>query len=335
MQSPTQSTPPDELSGNPVNPHIPSSHQCQTGSIPIPSASQKKRPRSRKQSEQSHSSLVESDRVFSDSAEWENSPKEETIAESSLPWRRTSSNPPVPSSLSLSLPDDENPLMSEVPSWADNLAYHNLTETGSPYHSPQTTITAKPPEPEHASVFDLFPPTSPSVENKQDSVLPLPWSKSSDSPQGAGEALPSHSSASVRRGDKVSQFLVSPPALVPPAYHALLQPQLHSINDGSSRIKAISANSPIHFPQMEKIDSCDAETEIIGMEAGYHHGMTDRVSQWLAAASVGPAEEEDPFQAGEEDRQRILESLRQKTDSTDEGTDADVESDCEVQDTRL
>ncbi|GFO11267.1 sodium/hydrogen exchanger [Plakobranchus ocellatus] len=79
-----------------------------------------------------------------------------TLAETSLPRRRPTSLSPVPSSLSQSLPDDEKPLHSEAPSWADNPAYHHLTESSSPYHSPNITITAVPQEDRLRPVFNIL-----------------------------------------------------------------------------------------------------------------------------------------------------------------------------------
>ncbi|XP_005101042.1 sodium/hydrogen exchanger 3 isoform X2 [Aplysia californica] len=321
-------------------PDIPLSHTKISASIPIPATSKHSRPR--KEAEQSSSSpdAKGDEDKKSDSDKGETSPKEETVAESSLPWRRQTSLPPVPSSVSLSLPDDENPLMSEAPSWADNLAYNNLTETGSPYHSPQNTITAVRAEENPRPVFDIFPASSPSPDDKHEPMLPLPWSFKDNEPAQGAEALPSHSVAAGEAGDKASCFLVSPHDLAPPAYHCPLQPQLHSVNGGTSR-RALQPNSPIHFQQMEKPDSITAgaiESQLIGIETDYHHGMTDRVSQWLASASNSQPDE-DPYHAQEQDREMILESLRQKKErnfgDTDEGTDADVESDCEVRDTRL
>lgn len=84
------------------------------------------------------------------------------------------------------------------------------------------------------------------------------------------------------------------------------------------------------------------ESQLIGIEEDYHHGMTDRVSMWLANHSDVPFEQEElPTELSrQEEGQQILESLRQKKEKwtlgdTDDGTDADVESDDEVQDTRL
>ncbi|KAH9502240.1 hypothetical protein Btru_070499 [Bulinus truncatus] len=271
--------------------------------------------------------------------------KEETLAESSLPWRRSTSLPPVPSSVSLSLPDDENPLMSEAPSWADNLAYSHLTETGSPYNSPNNTITAVPKEPHPRPVFDLFPPSSPPHSDTALPSLPPPWScTDTNVDHMTEEPLPSQSLKARDAGDKASCLLVSAHDLVPPSYHSCLELNNRGLEPPVSR-RHSEASSPVHFQLMEKPDSVSAaamESQLIGIEEDYHHAMTDRVSMWLASHGTDPFDQDElpsaisPLEEGV----KILESLRRKKENwtlgdTDDGTDADVESDDDIQDTRL
>ncbi|XP_059154432.1 sodium/hydrogen exchanger 2-like [Physella acuta] len=273
------------------------------------------------------------------------STKEETLAESSLPWRRTTSLPPVPSSVSLSLPDDENPLMSEAPSWADNLAYSHLTETGSPYQSPNNTITAVPKEPHPRPVFDIFPPSTPPHSDTVLPSIPPPWSFTDTNKNTfSDEPLPSMSLKARDAGDKASCFLVSAHDLVPPSYHSCLEPNNQRLEPPISR-RHSEASSPVHFQLMEKPESVTAaamESQLIGIEEDYHHGMTDRVAMWLANHSDVPFEQEEiPVElCRKEEGEQILESLRKKKQQwtmgdTDDGTDADVESDDDLQDTRL
>lgn len=66
---------------------------------------------------------------------------DKTEAEKQLPWRRLTSR-------------DECPGLSEAPSWANNLAYHGLTD--SPYASPQQTIQREG-ETTLPTVFNIFP----------------------------------------------------------------------------------------------------------------------------------------------------------------------------------
>ncbi|CAG5124808.1 unnamed protein product, partial [Candidula unifasciata] len=277
--------------------------------------------------------------------EWDSPGREETLAESTLPWRRQFSLPPVPSSLSLSLPDDENPLMSEAPSWADNLAYSHLTETGSPYNSPQNTITAKPPVTQPRAVFDIFPSSSPPHSDSPVSSIPPPWSLKNCVPDHHDqEPLPSQAIAGRDSGDKASCFLVSSHDLVPPSYHSCIQPASRGLEVATLR-RHSEVSSPTHFQIVEKpqtISVAALESQLIGIEEDYHHGMKERVSQWLASSSHEGSDIEDvDFELStKEESQKVLESLRHKKETwhlggKDDGTDADVESDDEVEDTRL
>lgn len=267
----------------------------------------------------------------------------ETLAETSLPWRRQTSLPPVSSSVCSSLPDDENPLMSEAPSWADNLAYSHLTETGSPYSSPQNTITCKPSEAFHRPVFELFPPHSPQPSNAVSSIPP-PWTvKNKTEERQEDEPLPSQSVTGSDAGDKASCLLISSHDLVPPSYHSCLQPAVNGLDSFNSR-RHSDVGSPIHFQLMQKPETLsvgDLESQLIGIEEDYHHGMADRVSQWLANSSNGDSYpvEIDCELASRVESQRILDSLRQKKklelEDSDDGTNADDESDYDVFDTKL
>lgn len=103
-------------------------------------------------------------------------------------------------------------------------------------------------------------------------------------------------------------------------------------------------SSPTHFQFVEKPDTISVaalESQLIGIEEDYHHGMKERVSRWLASSSHDGSDVDDADYdlSTKEEGQRILESLRQKRETwhlgDDNGTDADVESDNEVEDTRL
>lgn len=288
--------------------------------------------------------------------------KEETLAESSLPWRRQTSLPPVPSSLSLSLPDDENPLMSEAPSWAKNLDYFHMTESGSPYHSPQHTLQANTPASPVRPVFDIFPPSSPSPEEEEVPApvpnipnIPPPWSlKDEDSGHVEEEPIRSHSSQTRQAaGDKASCLLVSSHDLVPPSHHSCIELSNHAVDGGNLRRVNSVASSPVHFQLMDKPDAFAMnmiESELIGVESDYQHSMRDRVSKWLASSPSSanqvdalPVEGLSPSKRGSPSLEagKILESLRLKKEEWSQhkeesgGTDADVESEDEVLDTRL
>ncbi|XP_076449063.1 putative Na(+)/H(+) antiporter nhx-9 [Babylonia areolata] len=181
------------------------------------------------------------------------SPPEETEAERVLPWKRTTQLPPVRSSISLSMPDDDHPLMSQAPSWADNLAYNHLTESGSPYVSPENTIGAPAPTTHRTPVFDIFPSTttttttpdtsppaaaassSPCEDHKADKpcdTLPPPWTSQSSLPlpwaSESGDNDPPLTSPEGRDvvgagGEKASTYLQSSSHnFYPPTHHNCL-----------------------------------------------------------------------------------------------------------------
>nr|KAG5695544.1 hypothetical protein BaRGS_033966 [Batillaria attramentaria] len=85
------------------------------------------------------------------------------------------------------LEDAMFPPRKAAPSWADNLAYNHLTESGSPYVSPENTINAGQKAESRRPVFDIFPPTpdvaSPGsdtspAKDKEEAIhdpIPPPW----------------------------------------------------------------------------------------------------------------------------------------------------------------
>lgn len=54
---------------------------------------------------------------------------EPTVAETTLPWKRTTGREVLPCSMCVSMPDDQAPLLGEAPSWVNNTEY---THPGSP-----------------------------------------------------------------------------------------------------------------------------------------------------------------------------------------------------------
>ena len=55
-------------------------------------------------------------------------PVQPTAVEVSLPWKRNTGRPPISSSFTHSLPDDDAPQMSQPPSWVDNENYNTVPE---------------------------------------------------------------------------------------------------------------------------------------------------------------------------------------------------------------
>ncbi|GFO11268.1 sodium/hydrogen exchanger [Plakobranchus ocellatus] len=106
-------------------------------------------------------------------------------------------------------------------------------------------------------------------------------------------------------------MLVSAHDLVPPTHHPCLQPAGPSATSLASSHRHSQASSPLHFQCMEKpgtVSNTSIEAQIIGIQADYHHGMKDRVSQWLASSPGALPEEEERL----EEKDRIMTSLRGK-----------------------
>lgn len=245
-------------------------------------------------------------------------PLEETEAERVLPWKRTTQVPPVRSSMSLSMPDDDHPLMSQAPSWADNLAYNHLTESGSPYVSPENTIGARAPASSHRPIFDIFPPTTPALGTGNSSPdkagpepdpipppwsyqgsLPAPWaSESSEEPPLTSPEA--HDVGVGGGGEKASSYLQSSSHnYYPPSHHNCIQGVAGDERDaevspsgGSVRLRP--SRSPKHFQPFQPLEMCSRhgiQEEIIADEADYQERLTTRVQSWLDTSSPTECEE--------------------------------------------
>ena len=223
-----------------------------------------------------------------------------------LPWKRTTQLPPVRSSVSLSMPDDDHPLMSQAPSWADNLAYNHLTESGSPYVSPENTIGAPAPASSHRPVFDIFPPTpdpttpaasDPSPQKTDTSPLPPPWaSQSSEEPP-----LTSPEAHDGNGGEKASAYLQSSSHnFYPPSHHNCLVSKEDvslDVPPSSASVRMRPASSPKHFQPIQMTEKCSRqviEEEIIADEADYQERLVTRVQSWLESSE--PSDEDHDFE---------------------------------------
>ncbi|KAK7114435.1 sodium/hydrogen exchanger 3-like [Littorina saxatilis] len=245
---------------------------------------------------------------------------EETEAQRVLPWKRTTRLPPIRSSVSLSMPDDDHPLMSQAPSWADNLAYNHLTESGSPYVSPQNTIGAPAPSSSHRPVFDIFPPSPDHAAPAEDSSpttsqekvdsghdpLPPPWS----SPQGSLPApwasqssedppLTSPESHDMRCGEKASTYLQSSSHnYLPPSHHSCLAEVVQAPQPSSASVRLRPSNSPKHFQPIQMEEMCSQrgiEAEVIADEADYQERLVTRVQSWLDTSEPSDCDDiQDP-----------------------------------------
>lgn len=256
----------------------------------------------------------EIDSCYSDYDEALSSQPEETEAQRVLPWKRTTQLPPVSSSMSMSMQDDDHPLMSTVPSWANNLAYNHLTETGSPYVSPDNTIGAPIPVTSYRPVFDIFPPSpdqEPSTPEKEkaellhspipppwssfQTSLPAPWVSSSteDPPLTSPEA---HKESC---GEKVSTYLQSSlHNFFPPSHHTCLatQDEVTTLPCAASVRGLRPTSSPQHFQPIQIEELCSRqsiETEIIADEADYQERLVTRVQSWLDSSEPSDCDEKD------------------------------------------
>ncbi|KAK2162258.1 hypothetical protein LSH36_101g05046 [Paralvinella palmiformis] len=104
-------------------------------------------------------------------------PVEPVAVEMSLPWKRNTGRDPMPSAMKHSMPDDQNPLIGEAPSWVANTEY---TSPGSPPVTPQTQhqmLTQSAPSQTSSSERDqimserlLDEPDSSSVDRELDLI---------------------------------------------------------------------------------------------------------------------------------------------------------------------
>ncbi|XP_067651622.1 probable Na(+)/H(+) antiporter nhx-9 [Haliotis asinina] len=234
-------------------------------------------------------------------------PVEETAVERTLPWKRISTDDIVPSLTTLIMADDEKPLMSEAPSWVSNPSYHNLLESGSPYVSPQTTLTAPPEQTHTPSVFEIFQANvCQKVEAKGESPVvaaadiktPNPWDL-------GGEEEPIASPISIQNGDKTNNLLHSAHSVFPPPHHVIIPGHLHRPPQIRKSLslpgKASSPQSPKHWQPIEMQDGnvyrkCPSEAEIIFDEVAYQQDVKSRVSEWLQHTDDSEPEEYDGIQ---------------------------------------
>ncbi|KAL8575951.1 hypothetical protein ACOMHN_027349 [Nucella lapillus] len=250
------------------------------------------------------------------------SPVEETEAERVLPWKRTTQLPPVRLSVSLSMPDDDHPLMSQAPSWADNLAYNHLTESGSPYVSPENTIGAPDSSAPRRPVFDIFPPSqypaaspesnhdSPTEEKPEhvENPLPPPWTSQTSLPppwaSDSSEEPPLTSPEAHDRGggEKMTTYLQSSSHnFYPPSHHNCLVSKEEVVEappapSGGSVRGMRPANSPKHFQPLQLLDMNSRhviEEEIIADEADYQERLVSRVQSWLDTSE--PSDDDHDF----------------------------------------
>ena len=216
----------------------------------------------------------------------------ERLAETPLPWNDTSVEP-SPTHLSDNIPNNE-PVIAHVPSWVNNLSYSHITETGSPYVSPQTTLIAKR-EDTHRPVFSLFPEIeekSHTVEKAHES-FPTPWadSLSGDNPQVSPMVTES--------GERSCGYLSSDHMTAAPDHHHVILPsnQLLDEKEGSHKnlahtLSEVASAPDIHHWQPIKKSAAyrhefhRLQSETVLSELAFQEKVKNRVQQWLSNSDI-------------------------------------------------
>ena len=218
----------------------------------------------------------------------------ETLAETSLPWN-DSSHEPSPTHFSDSFPNDE-PVIAHVPSWVNNLSYSHITETGSPYVSPQTTLIPKR-EDNHRPVFSLFSDIEQKLQPLKNvcEQFPAPWI------EDVGGANPQVSPMVTESGEKSCDFLNHDHMTPAPDHHHVIMPtnELLDEKEGSGSHKDLPhtlsevASAPdIQHWKPIKVRSHNnyhnnfhrLQSESVLSELAFQEKVKNRVQQWLIHA---------------------------------------------------
>lgn len=234
------------------------------------------------------------------------SPIEETVAEKTLPWQDNTD--PSPTHLADSIPNNE-PVIAHVPTWVNNLSYSHITETGSPYVSPQTTIIPKHSD-YHKTVYSIFS-QNPDDGNEEETsrqngiissdYFPTPWGNTSL------EDCPQVSPMVIESGARSDDLLHSTYNEQAPDHHHVIVPTIELINSSNSSEKNVAhltavASAPDfqHWKPLQKdlVSSMDRHNESDTMlsELAFVEGVKSRVQEWLKQANddeENDADEED------------------------------------------
>ena len=235
------------------------------------------------------------------------SPQEETMAQKILPWMENSDDP-SPTHLADSIPNNE-PVIAHVPTWVNNLSYSHITETGSPYVSPQTTVIPYPTD-NHKPIFSLFPPKEPDppddeIDNTLQSsdYFPAPWAHNGIAENDECPQV-SHM-LSEKTGERSGDYLHSTHTEKAPEHHHVIIPTNqgsdHSSNvHNNTHLSEVASAPDIHhwkplaknlYTELTRLQS-DSMLE----EMAYQEGVKNRVQDWLRRTSVddeNDADEED------------------------------------------
>nr|QDG10126.1 sodium/hydrogen exchanger 3-like protein [Sinonovacula constricta] len=238
------------------------------------------------------------------------SPLEETMAEKSLPWRDNSVVIPSPTHLVDSIPNDE-PVIAQVPTWVNNLSYSHITETGSPYTSPQVTIIPQTKS-KHNTVYSLFEPLPENEKygnNKTEAAkswnpsdyFPIPWGHNGDL-----EECPQVSPMVTENSERSCDMLHSTHTEQAPDHHHVIIPTNHHFHidseNGSScttphLTEVASAPDFHHWKALKKASMNEGlhrlQSDTMLIEMAFQEGVKNRVQEWLKLASDEEANDAD------------------------------------------
>lgn len=247
---------------------------------------------------------------------------EQTLAETTLPWKRQSAREPISAAISLNVVEDE-PRAAEVPSWLNNLLYQRLRESGSPYMSPEDTLTLVQ-NMSRPSIFSVFPneksapeakekernpliktgkclpppppPIAAEVESESIS-LPPPWESHNSAEY---EPLTSPHATNTNIGDKVCST-ESMHRLLPPTHHHIIIPltpgntneslsdleSAAAIERGALRSPASAPNFPTHWQMLLPTLRDRRHSTSLTEEQAYEEACLQRVQNWLDNVDPG------------------------------------------------
>lgn len=228
-----------------------------------------------------------------------------------LPWQDDID----PSPTHLHDKPDNEPTLAHVPSWVNNLSYSHITETGSPYVSPQATVIAQATD-YHKTVYSLFQNLakvtgegqetrdSETTESVDQNVLnenevtiptcdnfPIPWG------QSVAEDCPLVSQMPLDSGTRSADYLQSAHSEQAPDHHHVIIPtheylQLDSNSNSSEHhahlTEVASAPDFQHWKPITKqsfISEKDRmQSDTMLTEMAFVEGIKSRVCEWLKQA---------------------------------------------------
>ncbi|XP_029641618.1 uncharacterized protein LOC115216422 isoform X2 [Octopus sinensis] len=272
----------------------------------------------------------------------------QTLAETSLPWKRQSVQEPLAGRLVMNVGEDE-PQAAEFPSWVNNFLYHRLKETGSPYLSPEDTLTMGQNNLARPSIFSVFPnkqsheeeaaksPFLPAhsaaaEQESQQVSLPPPW----ESHNGTEcEPLTSPHATNTNIGDKVCST-ESMHRLQPPTHHIIIPLTPGNTNESISDLESAAAvdraalrspasapNFSTHWQMLHPNLRDRRHSTSLTEEQVYEEDCLQRVQNWLDNVEPGYNPVDLDYLEPDAEPFFLLHD-----DDLDETYDADLEDEC-------